>query len=94
VLISIAGGEGKPPARLAVLAPGVLFGESAMLGQVARTADATARSAARCLRIDGAQIERLRKEHPDTAWRLMATVARQLATHLRTANVTIAKLEE
>lgn len=93
VLISIGGEDGKPAARLAVLAPGVLFGEAALLGQVRRTADATARGAVVCLRIDGEKAALLRERSPEIAWHLTATVARQLATHLRTANMTIAKLE-
>lgn len=93
VLISIGTGDGRPPARLAVLEPGILFGEAALLGQVRRTADATARGDATCLRIDGEKVIRLRSEHPEIAWHLTAMVARQLATHLRTANMTIAKLE-
>jgi CRP-like cAMP-binding protein len=93
VLISIGTGGGRPPARLAVLEPGVLFGEAALLGQVRRTADATARGDVTCLRIDGEKVARLRDQQPEIAWHLTAMVARQLATHLRTANMTIAKLE-
>ena len=93
VLISLGAGDGKPAARLAVLAPGVLFGETALLGQSRRTADATARGDVVCLRINGADIAQLRENSPEIAWRFLATVARQLAIHLRTANVTIAKFE-
>jgi CRP-like cAMP-binding protein len=93
VLISIGTGGDKPAARLAVLEPGVLFGEAALLGQVCRTADATARGDASCLRIDGRLVERLRQQHPELAWHITAMLARQLTTHLRTANMTIAKLE-
>jgi CRP-like cAMP-binding protein len=92
-LISLGAGDGKPAARLAVLAPGVLFGETALLGQSRRTADATARGDVVCLRINGADIAQLRENSPEIAWRFLATVARQLAIHLRTANVTIAKFE-
>lgn len=93
VLISLATEDGRPAARLAVLAPGVLFGETALLGQSRRTADATARGDVVCLRIHGDDVARLRDTSPEIAWRFLATVARQLAIHLRTANVTIAKFE-
>ncbi len=93
VLISLPGDEGRPATRLAVLAPGVLFGESALLGQMQRSADATARGEVRCLRLDAAAAERLRIEAPGIAWHLMAMVARQLAVQVRAANATIDRLE-
>jgi SulP family sulfate permease len=93
VLISLPAGEGRPATRLAVLAPGVLFGESALLGQMRRSADATARGEVRCLRLDAAAADRLRGEAPGIAWHLMAMVARQLALQVRAANATIDRLE-
>ncbi len=93
VLISLPADHARPATRLAVLAPGVLFGESALLGQMRRSADATARGAARCLRLDAAAAERLRTEAPAIAWELMAMVARQLAAQVRAANATIDRLE-
>lgn len=93
VLISLPAGEARPATRLAVLAPGVLFGESALLGQMQRSADATARGAVRCLRLDAAAAERLRAETPGVAWHLMAMVARQLAVQVRAANAMIDRLE-
>jgi MFS superfamily sulfate permease-like transporter len=93
VLISLPGAEGRPATRLAVLAPGVLFGEAALLGQMRRSADATARGPVRCLRLDAAAAERLRIEAPGVAWHLMAVVAQQLADQVRAANATIDRLE-
>ncbi len=93
VLISLATDDSRPAARLAVLAPGVLFGETALFSQSRRTADATARGDVVCLRIHVADVARLRDTSPEIAWRFLATAARQLAIHLRTANVTIAKFE-
>jgi len=93
VLISLPAGDARPATRLAVLTPGVLFGESALLGQMQRSADATARGAVRCLRLDAAAAERLRGEAPAVAWHLMAMVARQLAVQVRAANATIDRLE-
>lgn len=93
VLISLPAGAGRPATRLAVLAPGVLFGEAALLGRARRSADATARGAVRCLRLDAGAADRLREEAPEVAWHLMAAVARQLAEQVRTANATIDRLE-
>lgn len=93
VLISLPASEARPPTRLAVLAPGVVFGESALLGQMRRSADVTARGAVHCLRLDTAAAERLRVTAPGVAWHLMAMVARQLSVHVRTANATIDRLE-
>ncbi|WP_198369373.1 cyclic nucleotide-binding domain-containing protein [Roseomonas rosulenta] len=93
VLISLPAGEARPATRLAVLAPGVLFGESALLGQMRRSADVTARGAVHCLRLDAAAAERLRVTAPGTAWHLMAMVARQLSVQVRTANAIIDRLE-
>jgi SulP family sulfate permease len=93
VLISLPAGAGQVPIRLAVLTAGVLFGESALLGQMRRSADATARGEVRCLRLDAAGAERLRLEAPAAAWHLMAAVARQLAVQVRAANATLDRLE-
>ncbi|WP_291296842.1 SulP family inorganic anion transporter [Elioraea sp.] len=94
VLISLPSIGARPATRLAVLVPGVLFGESALLGQMRRSADATARSAVRCLRLDAVAVDRLRSEAPQVAWHLMTTVARQLGVQVRAANATIDRLEE
>jgi sulfate permease, SulP family len=93
VLISLPPGPGRPATRLAVLAPGVIFGESALLGDARRTADVTARETIRCLRIDRDMVKALRREAPDVAWHLMAAVARQLNGHVTAANVAIDRLE-
>ncbi len=93
VLVSLPASEQRPAVRLAVLAPGVLFGEAALLGQMQRSADATARGVVHCLRLDAAAADRLRREAPAVAWHLMAMVARQLAVQVRAANATIDRLE-
>jgi MFS superfamily sulfate permease-like transporter len=93
VLISLPAGDARPATRLAVLAPGVIFGESALLGQMRRSADVVARGDVRCLRIDAAAAERLRAEAPAIAWHLMAVVAAQLAAQVRAANAIIDRLE-
>lgn len=93
VLVSLPPGPGLPATRLAVLAPGVIFGESALLGDARRTADVTARQAVRCLRISRDLVAALRREAPDLAWHLMAAVARQLNGHVIAANAAIDRLE-
>jgi MFS superfamily sulfate permease-like transporter len=93
VPISLPARAEHPATRLAVLAPGVIFGESALLGAGHRTADATARSDVRCLRLSKYAAETLRRTAPDAAWQLMAAVARQLTAHVVAANATIDRLE-
>ena len=93
VLISLPPGPGRPATRLAVLAPGVIFGESALLGDARRTADVTARERVRCLRIGRDMVMALRREEPDLAWHLMAAVARQLNGHVIATNAAIDRLE-
>jgi SulP family sulfate permease len=93
VAISLPGAPGRPATRLAVLAPGVIFGESALLGGARRTADVTARGPVRCLRLDRAAMEALRRDAPDAAWHLVSAVARQLSAHVAAANATIDNLE-
>jgi CRP-like cAMP-binding protein len=93
VLISLPAGPTRPATRLAVLAPGLVFGASALLGPTRRSADATARSDVHCLRLDAAAAERLRIEAPGVAWHLMTMVARQLSTHVSAANAVIDRLE-
>ncbi|MCA3325734.1 MAG: SLC26A/SulP transporter family protein [Roseomonas sp.] len=93
VLISLSVCPARPATRLAVLAPGVVFGESALLGQTRRSADATARSDVHCLRLEVTAAERLRIEAPAVGWHLMTIVARQLSTHVSAANAVIDRLE-
>ncbi|MCC7284104.1 MAG: SLC26A/SulP transporter family protein [Acetobacteraceae bacterium] len=93
VVISIADASGREPTRLAVLAPGVLFGEAALLGGGRRSADATARGDVRCLRLTAADAEALRRQAPVAAWHLLEAVARQLAANLAVANRTLDQLE-
>lgn len=92
-LVSLPPAPGQPPTRLAVLAPGVIFGEAALLGAERRIADVTARGAVRCLRLPLAEAEALRREDPETSSHLMAAVARQLAGNVAASNAAIDQLE-
>lgn len=92
-LVSLPAGHGQASTRLAVLAPGVIFGEAALLGAERRIADVTARGAVRCLRLPLAEAEALRREDPETSSLLMTAVARQLAGNVAAANAAIDQLE-
>ncbi|WP_372623571.1 SulP family inorganic anion transporter [Falsiroseomonas sp.] len=94
VAISLPAAADRPATRLAVLAAGIVFGESALLGAAHRSADATARQAVRCLRLTTDDVQVLRTSDPDAAWSLMTAVARQLASNVSAANATIGRLEE
>ncbi len=93
VEISVAGAAGQAPTRLAVLVPGVLFGEAALMGGGRRTADATARGEVRCVRLAAVGAEALRRDAPDAAWLLLEAAARQLAANLAAANRIIDQIE-
>lgn len=88
-LVSLPGRGGGPPTRLAVLAPGTVFGELALLGAATRSADVTARGAARCLRLGVTEAQALRAENPEAAWHLLVAVARQTAVNLTAANAAL-----
>jgi CRP-like cAMP-binding protein len=93
VEIRVPAAPGRSPTRLAVLVPGVLFGEAALTGGGRRSADAVARGTVRCLRLTAADAAALRQEAPEAAWRLLEATARQLAAHLAVANRSIDQLE-
>ena len=93
VEISVPAAPGRPPTRLAVLVPGVLFGEAALTGGGRRSADARARSTVRCLCLTAADAAALRQQTPEAAWLLLEATARQLAANLAVANRSIDQLE-
>jgi MFS superfamily sulfate permease-like transporter len=88
-LVSLPQREGGPATRLAVLAPGTVFGELALLGAERRTADVTARGEVLCLRLAVSDAHALRAENPDAAWHLLIAVARQTAANLTAANAAL-----
>jgi MFS superfamily sulfate permease-like transporter/CRP-like cAMP-binding protein len=88
-LVSLPGRAGGPATRLAVLAPGTVFGELALLGAERRSADVTARGEVTCLRLGVAEAHALREENPDAAWHLLVAVARQTAVNLTAANAAL-----
>jgi sulfate permease, SulP family len=79
--------------RLAVFAPGVFFGEAALLGQLRRTANVVARTKARCWQLEAAQFASLKATSSEVAWAVLVVIGRQLASHVSAANSLIDKLE-
>lgn len=69
--------EGKEK-TLAVLDKGDFFGEMALLEELPRTATARARSAVKVLQIDGSTFDRLLRNNPEIAVRMMRKLSRRL----------------
>jgi len=80
IAIMLPGGSGR---RLAVLAPGIVVGEMALLQGSPRSADAVADSALTLLRLDRATFDGLRGERPALWDQLMRNLALHLASRLR-----------
>jgi CRP-like cAMP-binding protein len=69
--------------RLVSFAPGTMVGEMAALAGGLRSADAVAETPLTVLRLSAAGLERLRREHPVLASKLLHNVALHLAGRLR-----------
>jgi SulP family sulfate permease len=80
--------------RIATLAPGTLFGEMALLSNAPRAASVVAQTPVRCLRLDLADLEVLRSEHPDASWHLLTAIALQIELNLRLTNAALESYEE
>lgn len=79
-----ARGTGHAERRLVSFAPGVVFGEMAMLSGAPRSADGVAEEDAVVLELSRATFERLQVEHPALAGQLLRNVSLHLAARLRT----------
>jgi SulP family sulfate permease len=77
---------GDGPKRLALLCPGTVLGEMALLDGRPRAATATAERRVHCLRISADDFARMRAEAPDVATCLMEGLAAELAKRVRIAN--------
>ena len=86
-IISDAGNE--PGRRLATFAPGVVFGEAAMLDGGGRTATAVADEACVLFALTRDALDALREEDSGLALAVLRNIARQLSARLRFANQTI-----
>jgi anti-anti-sigma regulatory factor len=75
--------------RIATFAPGVAFGEAAMLDGGGRTATGVADEASVVYMLTGDAMAALREEDSDLALCVLRNIARQLSARLRFANATI-----
>ena len=76
-------GAGRPERRLVSFGPGVVFGEMAMLSGDPRSADGVAEEDATLLVLHRAAFERLHREHPALAARLLLNLNLHLGARLR-----------
>jgi glutaminase len=76
-------------ARLASLAPGMAFGEMALLEQEERSADVWADTAVRCLELPMSAYASFRKRHPASGERIMRNLCGLLAGRLMFANAKV-----
>jgi CRP-like cAMP-binding protein len=85
-MVSVEGGKDLKEQLLTVLNAGQLFGEMALVDQVARSADATSDEGAELYHLTGTGFERLKKEAPSTALKIQDLLVTTLCERLRAAN--------
>jgi len=78
-------------ARLALIEPGDMFGEVALVGGQSRTAEATAITACEVVFLLRADLDSWMKSHPKHASVFLKNLSRMLATRLHESNKTISK---
>src|SRR5205085_4522430 len=78
--------------RLITFSPGTVFGELALLDQEARSASVEADDDLVCYVLAHASFERLTREHPIIAIKVLTNLGRELSGRLRRANRTIYQL--
>ncbi len=78
--------------RLITFSPGTVFGEMALLDQEARSATVEADEDLLCYVLDRAGFDKLTRQNPAIAIKLLTNLGRELASHLRRANRTIYQL--
>jgi glutaminase len=76
-------------ARLASLAPGMAFGEMALLDQEERSADVWADTSVRCLEMPMSAYAGFRRRHPASGELIMRNLCALLATRLTFANAKV-----
>lgn len=91
VTIDLAGTDRK--LRVQTLAHGAVFGEMAVLDPNPRSATVTALEDSVCYRLDTDAFVRLKRTHPELAFRLLENMALIFAERLRATNLLLAELE-
>lgn len=84
--VEILRNDGERSRRLALLGPGEIFGELALLDQAPRAAQARAGSDCRLVVFFRADFMGLLETHPKTASKIALSLARHLGARLRQAN--------
>jgi CRP-like cAMP-binding protein len=80
ILLPLENGRAR---RIASFAPGVVFGEMALLDNKPRSADAVAKSAGAVWELTRDQLSRIEQAHPDIARCIQYNLSRSLAERLR-----------
>jgi hypothetical protein len=91
VSVTIDGPDGKP-IRVATTSPMTSFGEMALLDRHRRSANVIADGQVRFFSLPFDKFERLQRDRPDVAIKLLSNMARGLSEKLRRANETIGAL--
>lgn len=78
--------------RLITFSPGTVFGELALLDQESRSATVEADENLVCYVLNRASFDKLTRQDPAIAIKLLTNLGRELASHLRRANRTIYQL--
>lgn len=76
---------GQKKARIMSYAPGVLFGEMAVIDKQPRMADAIAEEESALLHLSSKAIDQLQIQHPEITQKMYLNIAKVLSTRLRTA---------
>lgn len=90
VRLRLAGTERET--RLITFSPGTVFGELALLDQEARSATVEADDELVCYVLTRGNFDKLTREHPEIAIKLLTNLGRELSSRLRRANRTIYQL--
>jgi CRP-like cAMP-binding protein len=80
--------------RLAIITPGVVFGEMALLDAQPRSADAIADQPSVLKALSRTNFEKLRGEQPSLFAKMMQNIAHEMSLRLRTTNQQLRALED